>query len=226
MKRIQDTKKATVVHKLGLFSGSSQLWKVEGKLLKNKANIWRSNEEWDFTFKNKLVCIHNKLKNKVLETTIDGKVILEDAQEDKPEQLWKKGRTQPDGHFTLENSKVPKVMTAISANSLEIKDLSLGNWEVPNVRALNLSIRDPPTCMIDLVAKEGARVMHVFFRDNQIPMPKCIELNKKEYVPNVCKAPKDGRSGKSLGSGKCLGSSQSSVVITTFVLSLFISLSL
>ena len=89
--------------------------------MKNKANLWRSNEEWDFTFKDKLVCIHNKLNNKVLETTIDGKVILEDAQEDKPEQLWKKGSTQPDGHFTLENSKVSKVMSAISANSIEIK---------------------------------------------------------------------------------------------------------
>ena len=100
----------------------------------------------------------------------------------------------------------------------------MGDWEIPNVRALKLSIRDPPTCMIDLVAKEGARVMHVFFRDNQIPMPKCIELNKKEYVPNVCKAPKDERSGKSLGSEKSVGSEKRlSVFITTFVLSLFIS---
>ena len=112
----------------------------------------------------------------------------------------------------------------------------LSDWEVPSVRALKLSIRDPPTCMIDLVAKEGARVMHVFFRDNLIPMQKCIELNKKEYEPTVCKAPEDERSGKSLGSEKSLevdddetedveslGSSQSSVAITTFVLCLFIS---
>ena len=87
--------------------------------------------------------------------------------------------------------------------------------------------------MIDLVAKKGARVMHVFFRDNLIPMQKCLELNKKEYASTVCK---DERSGKSLGSEKSLevdddetedveslGSSQSSVAITTFVVSLFIS---
>ena len=80
----------------------------------------------------------------------------------------------------------------------------LGDWEIPNVRALKLSIRDPPTCMIDLVAKEGARVMHVFFRDNLIPMKKCVELNQKEYAPTVCKAPKDERSGKSIGSEKSL----------------------
>ena len=108
-------------------------------------------------------------------------------------------------------------------------DLSLGDWEVPSVKALKLSIRDPPTCMIDLVAKEGARVMHVFFRDNLIPMPKCAELNKKEYAkPTVCKA--DERSGKSLEvdddeteNVESLGSLQSSVAITTFVLSLFTS---
>ena len=94
--------------------------------MKNKANLWRSNEEWDFTFKEKLVCIHNKLNNKVLETTIDGKVILKDAEEGKPEQLWKKRSAQ--WHFTLENSKVPKVMTAISANSLEIKGNKYDNY--------------------------------------------------------------------------------------------------
>ena len=110
-------------------------------------------------------------------------------------------------------------------------DLSLGDWEVPSVKALKLSIRDPPTCMIDLVAKEGARVMHVFFRDNLIPMQKCVELNKKEYAqPTVCKAPKDGRSGKSLEvdddeteNVESLGSCQSSVALTMFVLSLFTS---
>ena len=96
--------------------------------MKNKAKLWISDEEWDFTFKDKLVCIHNKLKNKVRETTIDGEVILEDPEEGKPEQLWKKGSTHPDGHFTLENSEAPKVMTAISANSLEIKGNKYDNY--------------------------------------------------------------------------------------------------
>ena len=92
----------------------------------------------------------------------------------------------------------------------------MGDWEVPSVKALKLSIRDPPTCMIDLVAKEGARVMHVFFRDNLIPMPKCAELNKKEYAkPTVCKAPNDETENV-----ESLGSSQSSVALTMFVLSL------
>ena len=109
--------------------------------MKNKANFWVSNEEWDFTFtQDKLVCIHNKLKNKVLEATIDGKVILEDVEEGKPEQLWKKGSTQPDGHFTLENSKVPKVMTAISANSLEIKGKNINMTIICTHDELNFNL--------------------------------------------------------------------------------------
>ena len=113
---------------------------MEGKVLKNKAKLWISDEEWDFTFKDKLVCIHNKLKNKVLEATIDGEVILEDPEEGKPEQLWKKGSTQPDGHFTLENSKVPKVMTAISANSLEIKGKNINMTIICTHDELNFNL--------------------------------------------------------------------------------------
>ena len=37
------------------------------------------------------------------------------------DQIWKKGEPNCQGYFTLENSQVPKVMTAISSNSLEIK---------------------------------------------------------------------------------------------------------
>ncbi len=48
-------------------------------------------------------------------------VILEELEEGKAEQLWKKGVPNDDGYFTLENSKVPKVMTAVSPTSLELK---------------------------------------------------------------------------------------------------------
>ena len=62
-----------------------------------------------------------QLRNKVLEITNDGKVFLKDLEEGKAEQLWKKGEPNAEGYFTLENSKVPKVMTAISSSDLEIK---------------------------------------------------------------------------------------------------------
>ena len=53
--------------------------------------------------------------------TNDSKVILENFEEDKDEQLWKKGEPNAEGYFTLENYKVSKFITASSANSLELK---------------------------------------------------------------------------------------------------------
>ena len=69
-----------------------------------------------------MIYIENTSKDKVLEANIDGKVIQED-KEDKAEQLWKKGKKDNEGYFTLENSgESPKVLTAISISGLEIKE--------------------------------------------------------------------------------------------------------
>ena len=68
-----------------------------------------------------LIYIENTSKAKVLGATSDGKVILEDFEEGKAHQLWKKGKLDAENYFTLENSGVPKVLTAISESSLEIK---------------------------------------------------------------------------------------------------------
>ena len=68
-----------------------------------------------------LIYIENTSKAKVLGATSDGKVILEDFEEGKAHQLWKKGELDAEDYFILENSGVPKVLTAISESSLEIK---------------------------------------------------------------------------------------------------------
>ena len=126
-------KKATGVFKLSSFKGS-KLWKLEGNKLKNGAfcilNIvgtdWWSHA-WNFKTKDDLIYIENSLKTKVLEITNSGKVFLKDIEEGKAEQLWKKGEPNAEGYFTLENYKVPKVLTAIAsvgqgpAESLEVK---------------------------------------------------------------------------------------------------------
>ena len=80
-----------------------------------------SNEEWNFKDKHDMIYIENISRKKVLGITNDSEVILEDFKEDKAEQLWKKGEPNADGYFTLENSKVPKVITANSSGGLEIK---------------------------------------------------------------------------------------------------------
>ena len=67
-----------------------------------------------------MICIKNVSKAKVLGTKNDGEVILEVYEEDKAEQLWKQGKPNAEGYSTLENSKVPKIMTAISSSILRI----------------------------------------------------------------------------------------------------------
>ena len=77
---------------------------------------------WNFESKNDgLICIENTTKTKILATTNDNKVIFEVFELGKAEQLWKKGKPDAEGYFTLENSGVPKVITAISESGLEIK---------------------------------------------------------------------------------------------------------
>ena len=70
-----------------------------------------------------MIYIENISKNKVLETTnyLGGHlVILQDFEKDKAEQLWKKGEPNDDGYSIFENSKVPKIMTAISSSTLRV----------------------------------------------------------------------------------------------------------
>ena len=65
--------------------------------------------------------VENTSKTKVLGATSDGKVIFEDFEEDKAHQLWRKGELDAENYFTLEKDLFPKVLTAISGSSLEIK---------------------------------------------------------------------------------------------------------
>ena len=123
----QKCKKVTGVCKYNYFSGP-QLWKLDGNTLLNKEGLWISDEKWIFRtvplfrvrYPEKLICIININKAKVWETKNDRKVILEKFEEYKPEQLWKKGMPSAAGYSTLENSKVPKIMTAISSSILRI----------------------------------------------------------------------------------------------------------
>ena len=52
------------------------------------------------------------------------RITEEDFVKDKPGQLWKRGKSNADGYFSLENTDTPKVMTAISPSRLEVKGKS------------------------------------------------------------------------------------------------------
>ena len=49
------------------------------------------------------------------------KVLEEDFEENAENDSWKKGQTNDDGYFTLEDPKSSKVLTAVSKDGLEIK---------------------------------------------------------------------------------------------------------
>ena len=79
-----------------------------------------SDEEWNFKTKDDSAYIENISERKVLGITEDGQVILDVLEENKAEQLWKKGQPNAKDFFTLENCKVPRVLTASSSSSFKI----------------------------------------------------------------------------------------------------------
>ena len=98
-------------------------------MLENKAGIWKSVDSWVFKTKNgDLIYIENTSTTKVLGAKKDGEVIQEFFVEGKADQLWKKGKPDAEGYFTLENSKFPKLMTGISSSGLEIKGNLTLRW--------------------------------------------------------------------------------------------------
>ena len=92
----------------------------------NKAEIWKSNDAWGIKKTKEtptLMYIENISKNKVLGSTSDCKVILQDFAEDNPKQLWKEMPFDTEDYFVLENFEIPMVLTAVSFDSLKIKGL-------------------------------------------------------------------------------------------------------
>ena len=98
-------------------------------MLQHKKEVWRPDEVWNFKPKDDLIYIENVSNAKVLGATSDGKVIPQDFEVDKAEQLWKKGVPNAEGYFTLENSKVSKFITWVSSG-LEIKGNTTLRWIV------------------------------------------------------------------------------------------------
>ena len=85
-------------------------------------------KKWNFKFKDEFIYIEND-SNKVLATENGVKIIEEDYKEGKHEQLWKIGDANIEGFFTLENYKVPKLLTFTTSSSLRIE----GNFEMDSV---------------------------------------------------------------------------------------------
>ena len=85
------------------------------------AGLWKSVDSWIFKTKDdEVIYIENTSKTKVLGATSDGKVIQEVFEEGKADQLWKKGKPDAEGYFSLQGSKSSKILTATSGNDLHL----------------------------------------------------------------------------------------------------------
>ena len=94
---------------------------MDGTTLTNKSNLWQSNDDWVIREKDEWVIVENHSNSKVLEATDYHKVMEENFDGNKTEQLWKKGKANTEGFFILINNGSSKVLTAISATNLEVK---------------------------------------------------------------------------------------------------------
>ena len=111
-----------------LFSDPTQLWKLLANgTLKNKERKWQPVGNWTFTSateKNRknetLIHIRNNNDNKTLGAFDRRAIANETFVKGKHTQLWKRGQTNTEGYFTLQNSDSQKFMTADS-NNFELK---------------------------------------------------------------------------------------------------------
>ena len=89
--------------------------------LTDKANLWQSNDMWNFSENGMLgMYIENTSKSKVLGIANNGKVNEEEVDKDSRKQLWERGVTDNAGYFSLQNSE-STFLTAVSADALETK---------------------------------------------------------------------------------------------------------
>ncbi len=92
---------------------------MDGDLLRNKANIWKSNDTWRFKPED-LVYIEDISNDQVLTITNENIVKKEIMIQNDARQIWKKGQVDKEGYFTISDRHSRKVLTAVSAQNLII----------------------------------------------------------------------------------------------------------
>ena len=93
----------------------------------NQANFWKSKDEWNFQEEGDMIFVENvsesrkNSEKRILGEASDGKVVVETYDKEIFSQLWEKGEANSEGFFTLTNNDSELLLTATSANNLEIK---------------------------------------------------------------------------------------------------------
>ena len=103
------------------FLGASQLWKLDGKTLINKANFWSSKDDWIFEPNDDKVYIKNLSKDKVLVFKND-EVYEENLVANDVEQMWLRLEDH-EGYFSLQKESSRKLLTATPVHRLEVKGM-------------------------------------------------------------------------------------------------------
>ena len=93
--------------------------------MKNNANLWTSNDQFEVEFKNGYILIKNNTNLKVLTVHNEPDVMEQNFDEGETDQLWIKEDSQIDGFFTLKNLKWDKYLTAVSESSLQVQGKNL-----------------------------------------------------------------------------------------------------
>ena len=88
-------------------------------MLRNKANIWKSNDTWRLKPED-LVYIEDISNDQVLTITNENIVKKEIMMQNDARQIWEKGEVDKEGYFTLSDRHSKKVLTAVSAQNLII----------------------------------------------------------------------------------------------------------
>ena len=115
---------------------------MTGTTLVNKGNTWKSNDDWRLTPKSSKFYIENTLKNSVLGIAFrSDKVIGKKLIPHDPRQLWKKGKTDKEGYYTLKNHKSHMALIAISDSGLAIEGVRIiGTKGKINILILHCSV--------------------------------------------------------------------------------------
>ena len=93
--------------------------------MKNSANLWTSNDQFEVEFKNGDILIRNNTNLKVLTVHNEPDLIEQNFEEGENDQLWTKEDSQIEGFFTLKNLKWDKYLTAVSESSLQVQGKNL-----------------------------------------------------------------------------------------------------
>ena len=90
-------------------------------LLNNKADLWNSTD-MELEFNGKLAFLKNTSKNKFYVIDNSFNVTLQDLGQNNTKQLWKQGRIDNEGYFTINDPFSPKVLTATKSGKLIVME--------------------------------------------------------------------------------------------------------